>query len=402
MAFLWGVATSGHQIEGGNDTSDTWFAEHVTPTVFREPSGPACDGLNRWREDVDLVAGMGLTAYRFSVEWSRVEPVEGKFSEAALDHYAAIVDRCVELGLAPVVTYNHMTAPHWFAARGGWLDPGAAEAFARYCGVLTDRIGDRIASAVTLNEPNLPRLLSWTPIPQAVHDLERATLQAASEAAGVDRYRLANVALPEEFDALETGMAAGHVAGKAAIKARRPDLPVGLSLAVVDDQAVGVTTIRDQKRSEVYGRWLRLVRDDDFVGVQNYERARYDANGLVPAEDGALFSDVHPSSLGNAVRYVHAETGVPILVSEHGMATDDDSRRAAFLAPALTGLHEAIADGVPVLGYLHWTLLDNYEWIFGYGIRLGLVEVDRATFARSPKPSAAEYARLVQAYREGV
>jgi beta-glucosidase len=396
-SFLWGVTTSGHQTEGGNTTSDTWFAENVSPTVFREPSGPACDGFHRWREDLDLVAGMGLSAYRFSVEWARVEPVEGKFSAEALDHYAAIVDRCLQLGLAPVVTYNHMTAPHWFAMRGGWLDPGSAEAFARYCGVLTDRIGDSIAYAVTLNEPNLPRLLSCAAIPPAVRDLERATLEAASEAAGVERYRLANVALPEEFDALEDGMAAAHTAGRAAIKARRPDLPVGLSIAVVDDQAVGETKIRDQKRQDVYARWLRQVRDDDFVGVQNYERARYDANGSVPAE---LFSNVHPSSLGNSVRYVHAETGIPVFVTEHGLATEDDSRRAAFIEPSLDGLREAIGEGVPVLGYLHWSLLDNFEWIFGYDVKLGLVEVDRTTFARTPKPSAAEYARIVRARRE--
>jgi beta-glucosidase len=401
MSFLWGVATAGHQIEGGNDNSDTWFAEHVSPTVFREPSGPACEGFQRWREDLGLVAGLGLTAYRFSVEWARVEPVEGEFSAAALDHYAAIVDRCAELGLAPVVTFNHFTAPHWFAARGGWLNPRSAELFARYCGVLMDRIGDRIACALTLNEPNLPRLLSWVPIPDFVRDLERATLEAAGKAAGVERYRLANVVVPEEFDAIEDGLAAAHTAGKAAIKARRPDLPVGLSLAVVDDQAVGDPTIRDRKRSEVYGRWLRLVRDDDFVGVQNYERARYDANGLVPPEGGSgqLFSDVHPPSLGNAVRYVHAEAGVPVFVTEHGMGTDDDSLRTAFLEPSLAGLRDAIDDGVPVLGYLHWTLLDNFEWIFGYGVKLGLVEVDRETFARTPKPSAAEFARLVRKFR---
>lgn len=400
MSFLWGVATSGHQIEGGNTASDTWFAENVSPTVFREPSGPACDSWNRWREDLDLVAGMGLTAYRFSVEWSRVEPAEGTFDEAALDHYSEIVDRCRELGLAPIVTYNHMTAPHWFAARGGWLDPGSADVFARYCGVLTDRIGDRIAYAMTLNEPNLPRLLSWVPMPDMVRDLERATLEAASRAAGVERYRLANVAVPEEFDALEDGMAAGHLAGRAAIKARRPELPVGLSLAVVDDQAVGSAKIRDQKRSEVYGRWLHLVSDDDFVGVQNYERARYDENGLVQEEGAGLFANIDPSSLGNTVRYVHAESGVPVMVTEHGLATDDDTRRVAFLEPSLDGLRAAIGEGVPVLGYLHWTLLDNYEWIFGYGIKLGLVEVDRETQERRPKPSAAEYARLVRAHRD--
>jgi beta-glucosidase len=401
MTFLWGVATSGHQTEGGNSDSDTWFAEHVSPTVFREPSGPACDGFHRWRADLDLVAGMGLNAYRFSVEWARVEPVEGEFSPAALAHYAAIVDRCLELGLAPVVTFNHMTNPHWFAMRGGWLDPGSAQVFARYCGVLMDRIGASIAYAVTLNEPNLPRLLSWIPIPEEVRELERATLDGASRAAGVQRYRLDNVVLPEELGAMEDGRAAAHMAAKAVIKARRPDLPVGLTLAVVDDQAVGDPTIRDRKRSEVYGRWLRLVRDDDFVGVQNYERARYDADGPLPPPEGAtvnqMGSDIYPPSLGNAVRYVHGEAGVPVFVTEHGVATGDDTHRAAFLEPALSGLRDAIADGVPVLGYLHWTLLDNFEWIFGYDLELGLVEVDRTSFARTPKPSAAEYARLVRA-----
>lgn len=285
--------------------------------------------------------------------------------------------------------------------RGGWLDPGSAAAFARYCGVLMDRIGDSIAYAITLNEPNLPRLLSWIPIPEAVRELDRATLEAAAKAAGVDRYRLDNVVLAEELEAMEDGRAAAHVAARAVIKARRPDLPVGLTIAVVDDQAVGDAGIRDRKRSEVYGRWLRLARDDDFVGVQNYERARYDADGPLPPPAGATLnqmgSDVYPPSLGNAVRYVHGEAGVPVFVTEHGIATDDDAHRAAFIEPALSGLRDAIGQGVPVLGYLHWSLLDNFEWVFAYDVRLGLVAVDRETFARTPKPSAAEYARIVRA-----
>jgi beta-glucosidase len=390
--FLWGVATSGHQTEGDNTTSDTWFAERVSPTVFREPSGKACDSYARWRDDLDLVAGMGLNAYRFSVEWARVEPSEGRFSADALDHYAAIVERCQQLRLAPVVTFNHFTNPHWFAMRGGWLDSDAPERFARYCDAVMARFGDAIAYAVTLNEPDLPRLLSWLGLPPALRELERVTLDAAAKEAGVPRYRLANVVLPEDLDAMEDGCAAAHTAAKAAIKARRPDLPVGLSLAVVDDQYAGDPTVRDRKRAEVYERWLDLVGSDDFVGVQNYERAVYDGNGRVEST-----SSIHPPSLGNAVGYIHRATGVPILVTEHGIGTEDDRQRAAFLEPALRGLREAADDGVPVLGYLHWTLLDNFEWIFGYGPRLGLCAVDRTTFARMPKPSAAVYERIVRA-----
>jgi beta-glucosidase len=400
--FRWGVACSGHQTEGGNMRSDTWFLEHVRPTVFREPSGQACNGYQLWREDVDLVAALGLDTYRFSVEWARVEPAEGGFSAQALAHYRSIVDHCLAAGIAPVVTYNHMTSPHWFARRGGWLDPRAPAVFARYCDVVTERLGDGIAWAVTLNEPNLPRLLSWLELPGAVRELERATLLAASEQAGVPRYRVANVMLPEEMDAMADGMAAGHRAARAAIKARRPELPVGFSVAIVDDQVVGDdASVRDRKRAEVYGRWLALARDDDFVGVQNYERARYDAEGPVPAPPGATLnqmgSDVYPASLAGAVRYAHEAAGVPVLVTEHGMAHRDDACRAAFIEPALAGLLDAIEDGVPVAGYLHWTLMDNFEWIFGYDVRLGLHEVDRETFARRPKPSAAVYSAIARA-----
>lgn len=179
-------------------TSDCWFAENVTPTVFKERSGKACNGWERWREDVDLAAAMNLDAYRFSVEWARVEPVEGEFSAAALAHYEAIVDHCVERGLAPVVTFHHFVAPHWFAARGGWLDAEAPERFARFCDRIMAAFGDRIAVAVTMNEPNLPPMLAWAGLPDFVRDLERETLEACTRATGVERYRLTNITLAEE------------------------------------------------------------------------------------------------------------------------------------------------------------------------------------------------------------
>ena len=400
--FLWGVASAGHQIEGDNAGSDTWFAEHVHPTVFREPSGAACQGYRLWREDLDLVAGMGLNTYRFSVEWARVQPTEGTFDEEALAHYEAVVDGCLERGLAPVVTFNHFTSPHWFAGRGGWLDPEAPQLFARYCDRLMARFGDRIAVAVTMNEPNIARLLTWMHLPDFVRDLERATIVAASEAAGVPRYRLSNVVLPEDLDALAEGMTAGHIAAKAVIKSRRPELPVGLSIAIMDDVVVGDdSSVRDRKRAEVYDHWLRLAANDDFIGVQNYERIRFDGSGALPPPDGVarnqMGSAVEPLSLGGAVRYAHEVARVPVLVTEHGIAAEDDSLRAAFIEPSLRGLLDVMGEGVPVLGYLHWTLMDNFEWIFGYAFHYGLHAVDRTTFERTAKPSAAVYARIVRA-----
>jgi beta-glucosidase len=268
--FLWGVASAGHQIEGNNFDSDTWFLENMSPTIFREPSGRAADGWNRWEEDLDLVAGLGLNSYRFSVEWARIEPTEGAFSEAALDHYEAVIDGCIVRGLAPVVTFSHFTSPHWFAKRGAWLDPESANLFARYCGTVMDRFGDRIAIAVTFNEPDLPEMLSWLDLPPFVAELERATLEAASVKASVARYRAGNVMLREDFAAMKVGLTEAHRAAKTAIKQRRPELKVGLSLAIIDDVAApGGEQIRDRKRAEVYQHWLELASEDDFVGVQN-------------------------------------------------------------------------------------------------------------------------------------
>jgi beta-glucosidase len=244
-------------------------------------------------------------------------------------------------------------------------------------------------------------LLAWIGLPAEVVELDYATLQAASTAAGVERYRASNVVLPEDFAAMREGMTQAHTAARAAINAKRSDLPVGLTLAVADDQACpGGEELRDRKRAEVYDHWLRLARDDDFIGVQNYETFHYGPDGQLPAPEGAAVNEMgsalEPKSLGGAVRYAHQISGRPVLVTEHWIGTADDTVRADFIEPSLAGLLDAIDDGVPVLGYLHWTLLDNFEWIFDYSKHFGLHEVDRKTFVRRPKPSATRYAALVR------
>jgi beta-glucosidase len=131
--FLWGAAGSGHQIEGGNVNSDSWLVEHVEGTVFHEPSGDACDHYHRYRNDIALLAELGLNAYRFSLEWSRIEPERGQFSVAELDHYRRVLGACHEHGVTPLVTLNHFTCPRWFAGLGGWESASSPELFARYC-----------------------------------------------------------------------------------------------------------------------------------------------------------------------------------------------------------------------------------------------------------------------------
>ena len=401
--FLWGAATAGHQIEGDNSNSDTWFLEHLEPTVFAEPSGAACNSFELWEDDLALVTAMGLNSYRFSVEWARIEPEPGTFDPDALDHYERIVDGCLDRGLAPVVTYNHFTAPHWFASRGGFLAADASERFAAYCARVTEAFGDRIAYGVTLNEPQLQRILDWIPLPDFVWDANRATLAAASKAAGVERYRSGNVTDPAEWTDLEDGFAAGHVAARDAIKSVRSDLPVGVSIAMCDDCAVGDdTSVVDRKRAESYDRWLDLAADDDFIGVQNYERRWYDGDGAVEIDHDLPMNDmgspVEPGSLAGTVAYAHQVSGVPVLVTEHGISTADDTLRAGLIPPALDELLALRDGGVPVLGYHHWSLLDNFEWVFGYDHHLGLHEVDFETFERTAKPSAGVFADYVRSH----
>ncbi|EWS82638.1 family 1 glycosylhydrolase [Brachybacterium phenoliresistens] len=404
--FLWGVATAGHQSEGENTASDIWTLERTRPSLFRERSGPACGSYHRFEEDLDLVAGMGLNAYRFSVEWARIEPHRGEVVVAELDHYEQVVDAALARGLAPIVTLNHFASPHWFAAAGSWLAADAAELFARQCDRVMARLGDRIAAAVTLNEPNLEQLLqAGSKLPPEAEQLKEDMLAAAARDAGTAQYFASNVIPARAQAAFQEGFTRAHRAARDAVKDRRGDLPVGVSIAIADDVALpGGEAHRDARRAAVYDHWLDVAREDDFIGVQNYERFHFDAGGEVsPGADdevNGMGSVAAAGSLAGAVRYAHQRSGVPVLVTEHGMQTEDDSRRAAFIPDALAELGQEIAAGTPVLGYCHWTLLDNFEWISGYGSKLGLVAVDRASLERSPKPSCAAYAAAVRAARE--
>lgn len=390
--FLWGTATAGHQTEGNNTASDLWLAEQVKPSLFSEPSGDANNALELWESDLDLVKSLGLNTYRFSLEWSRIEPEAGQFSIAMLDHYARIIGGCHARGLAPMVTFNHFTVPRWFAARGGWTASDCADLFARFCEKAASRLADGMACATTLNEPNMVRVIGQV-MPPEIGGVISAMNGAAGKACNAPGFK--NAMMPETADipVVEANLLAAHKAGRSAIKAAKADLPVGVSLTVSDDQAAGKNSLRDAMRKLFYGPWLELAKEDDFVGVQNYARAVWTSTGQLPPPAGAVLSqmgsEVYAPSLAGAVRYVHEATGRPVMITEHGVGTNDDTVRAKFIPEALAGLHDVMAKGVPVLGYVHWTLADNFEWIFGYSRKFGLCSVDRSTFKRTPKPSAA-------------
>ena len=371
--FLWGASTAAHQIEGGNVNSDWWRLEHSGRPLIKEPSGDACDSYHRWPEDMDLLAGAGFTDYRFSVEWARIEPAPGEFSRAQLDHYRRMVDGAHERGLRPMVTLHHFTNPVWFAAAGGWRAANAVERFVRYVEALAPVLADGVDHVCVVNEPNVVALMAAIVDNPAGGQLRDATPD------------------PEVTNAL---ILAHHKAG--AMVRETHSIQTGWSVALVavvaeegaEDAAAEYVRARE-------GVFLEAARADDWVGVQAYTRHRVasvDGRAVVkdPAPDVERTLtgwEYYPPALGDTVRDVAATLpGIPIIVTENGIATADDQRRIDYTAGALQSLRGAIDDGAEVRGYFHWSLLDNYEW-GSYRPTFGLVAVDRATFTREPKPS---------------
>ncbi|MBK5223199.1 MAG: family 1 glycosylhydrolase [Acidimicrobiia bacterium] len=379
--FRWATATAAHQIEGGNWNSDWWRWEHTLGSGVAEPSGDACDSWHRWEDDADLVGEMGLGSYRFSVEWARIEPEMGHFSIAALDHYRRVCEGLRRRGIEPVVTLHHFTSPRWLADRGGWEHPETADRFARYAERVAAHLGDVMGRACTINEPNIVASIGWGygAFPPGVHDWERVP------------------AVQEVFvDA--------HRKGVEAIRAAAPGVPVGLTLSMTDYQAVdGGEEKMTHRRTAMEDVYLAATAGDDFVGVQTYTRERFGPQGRLPNEDGVtvlpMGYELWPDALEATVRRAWEVTGgeVPILVTENGIGTDDDRQRIEFLHGSLAGLLRAIDDGIEVLGYTCWSLLDNFEWAYGYRPHFGLVEVDRTTFQRTPKPSARWFGEVARA-----
>ena len=402
-AFLWGAATAGHQVEGNNVNADIWLLEQVPETSFVVPSGDACDSLHYWRGDVGLVRALGLNCYRFSVEWSRIEPSPGRFSAAWLDHYARIAAACRDAGIAPVITLSHFTSPRWFAERGGWTQTDSPMLFARYAERVARRLAPWASHVVTFNEPNLPLMGRWIATPIADpgrRGLDRM-LAAAAHVTGSDRFDVWVYSHGEDVDLLN--LLAGHRHARLAVKAARGDLPVGMSLALPDVQAVGTDAGIAAYRRHAEVPFFAAAREDDFIGVQTYGRLRLSADAVVPppvdAEMTQAGDEYYPKALGVAVAHAHAATGKPVLITENGIASADDRQRTRYITEALASLDDTCASGVPVIGYIHWSLLDNFEWRRGYTQQFGLAMIDRRTFQRIPKPSARTYANLVEARR---
>ncbi len=387
--FLWGAATAAHQVEGNNINSDLWVLEHVQPTLFAEPSLDACDHYHRFRDDIRLLAGLGLNTYRFSIEWARIEPERHHFSLAELDHYRRMLAACHENGVTPMVTFSHFSSPRWFAASGGWEKASNVDLFVRYCERSARHLGDLIGLASTFNEPNLPMQLRWISHADIPFTTVLRTGREAAKAVGSGTF---GCFFMGDAYKLQNAMISAHHRARIAMKSGPGDYPVGVNISVQDEQAVGPKSKRDKKCAEVYDPWLAAAAQSDFLGLQTYTRCRVGKSGDLGPEPGIELTQMGyefwPEALETCLRYAAERVSVPIYITENGISTEDDTRRVEYIHRALAGVRNCLAAGIDVRGYIHWSLLDNFEWIFGYRPKFGLVAVDRSTQERTIKPSA--------------
>jgi beta-glucosidase len=389
--FLWGTATAAHQVEGGNVYNDNWVLEHAPGSSYVESSGDACDHYHRYREDIALLAELGFTLYRFSLEWSRIEPEEGEFSLAQLDHYRRMLATCHEHGITPMVTFHHFTSPRWLAAAGGWEAQDTPEKFARFCERAVAHLGDLMPFACTLNEVNIgPLLMSFIPDMNKVRSQPWFEVAARKVGSDASRFTPFLYADPERGRAT---ILAAHRRAVDAIKAGAGNCSVGLTLAMQDIQAgPGGEEMAARMRWELLDVYLEGTHGDDFIGVQTYSRQRFGPDGPLGAEDGVertqMGYEFWPEALEATIRYANAATGLPVIVTENGLSTEDDTRRIAYIERALRGVAACLRDEIDVRGYTYWSALDNFEWSLGYRPTFGLIAVNRQTQERSVKPSA--------------
>ena len=440
--FLWGVATSAYQIEGSVDVDgrgpsiwDTY--SHMPGKIDGGGTGDvACDHYRRWREDVDLIASLDVNAYRFSIAWPRIFPTgAGPVEQRGLDHYSRLIDALLERGVEPVVTLYHWDLPQALEDEGGWRNRDTVERFAEYAATCFETYGDRVQWWLTINEPWIVGLLGY------LHGLHAPGYKddVLGEVTVFHHLLLAHGRAVQELRKLGGG---GRIGLAPNLSPHYPasDDPEDIAVSHASDGYVNrwfldpvfKGSYPDDMRARYEellgpldligdGDLATIAQPTDYLGVNYYSsRVMQAVPGdrpwpwvvIVPddAETTGGFTDgvarteagtpIVPSALTDLLVRIRDDYGpVPIMITENGAVFPEplhDERRVRFLDDHVAALHDAIEQGVPVVGYCHWSLLDNFEWKLGYAQRFGLVHVDYDTLERTVKDSGRAYAEIAR------
>jgi beta-glucosidase len=426
--FLWGAATSSHQVEGGNRHNDWWAWEEQGNIEGGVKSGAATDHWNRFREDLRLAKEMGLNSYRFSIEWSRIEPQEGKWDLAALGWYRDLVLECERNGLMPMATLHHFTSPKWFADQGGFANDDSPAKFVAYVEKVLESFGNRVPLWCTINEPMVLVVGGYLGsfMPPAKFDPKGASAACRNLLrCHVDSYDLIHRTVTErEGPWKDHPLMVGLAHNMLDLKADRWWHPIERSMqwafwrfynyswleAVTGGKPrFGLPGILPNPKPVENARGRRTA---EFIGINYYTKAYLkwrprDASaqtvanlpiGVAFARRKEPVSDVdwaiHPAGLSKIIAVV-SRYGLPMYITENGIADKSDDLRPAYLVSHLKAVANSVAAGHDVRGYYYWSLLDNFEWVKGYGPRFGLLYVNYDNFERKRTRSAEIYRQII-------
>lgn len=414
--FQWCVATAAHQIEGGNSNSDWWDWEQIPGNIANgEKSGRACDSWNRVSEDVAMLKHLGVGTYRFSVEWARIEPEQGHYDPAAIAHYRKEVMLLRKAGIAPIITLQHFTMPRWLREKGGWEWEGTEEAFTRFAALVYSKIAPGVRDWVTINEPMVNVMGGYFEgvVPPGEHrNLEgivpviRGLLKAHADA-----YLVLHMLAKTQGMPIRVGMA-HHLRTFDPFILLNP-LDVIASQIAQQEWNWMIPDALESGRLQMHVPFVvdedevipALAGSQDFLGVNYYTGdliSFSSSRGIIQHVRDALAKtdlgwDIYPDGFYRILHEVADRyPGKPIFVTENGVADARDAERPEFLRDHLKAMAQAIDEGVPVEGYCHWSLMDNFEWVSGFEPRFGLYETDYRTFKRTPRPSAELFRQIVK------
>lgn len=384
--FLWGAATSSHQVEGNNTYNDWWEWEQTRPPHLR--SGQTCDQYHLYEQDFDLAKSLNHNAHRLSIEWSRIEPKEGEIDSSEIDHYKKVLKALKERGFTVMLTLWHFTLPKWLSDKGGWENGQTPKLFERYVKRIVPEISDYVDLWVTLNEPGvyiyetyLAR--EWPNAKKSLMGILKTFFNLTSAHKKV--YKFLHKTFP---------------AGK----------PVGIANNIMSFEPYHKHSIMEQVAvilNDIFNNHLFYFLTKgthDFLGINYYFHARFKHHGLIPEKVGAfpqthdvsdLGWEIYPEGIFDVLTDLSDD--IPIYITECGIASTNDDRRNRFLIAYLQEVARAIKLGVNVRGFFYWSLIDNFEWHLGFEPRFGLVEIDYDSLKRTIRPSALVYAQIIAA-----
>lgn len=405
---LWGTAVSHYQVEG--DDGCDWTDWEAAGRTRGEPCGRAVDSWLRYEDDARLARAAGANAFRFSVSWSRVEPNRGQFDEAALQRYRRLVDTIVALGMEPVVTLFHYTHPRWFHEQTPWTSLHSVAAFGRFAGRVAATLGDGVRFWVILNEPIVFLLGGFADgqIPPGITDgrsLERVfdhLMAAHCFAASEIRSRIPAAAFGVAHNMMGFGP---HRAWNPFDRFLVRTAHLMYNRGILEAFATGRWNFLLPPGTPIRGRRDELPHWLDTFGINFYSRLHLRCPGSTRWIGDFDYADrsghgltdngweIAPQILGMLITEA-AQAGFPLVITENGLADSGDRVRPQFLRMHAEQIRVAEQRGIPIHGYFHWSLVDNYEWLEGYEPKFGLYAVDRETMARTPRPSAAVFREL--------